>query len=414
MSNEKALRGFAGAGTVPAIVGLGVTQIIGWGTTYTPITIFGTTIGRELGLSREIVFGGLAIMLIISAVAAPRVGQWCDRRGPRDVMLIGSVLCAGAMLMMAGASGLWTYIFAWIAAGFGTPVVFSTIAHVGLAQIAGRDARRAITGLMFFTGLSSFFFLPIGQALGEALGWRGAYLVFAALHILVCLPLHWLVLPKRREPVELKSRADGDGDADLLNGVLPGDVRSYAFLMLAVWCCMDGFISWGLAVNIIDILQQYGLQREAAIWAWAIVGPVQSVTRVLEFLWGARFRVLLLAIVAGGLLPVAFLMLAPGVSSVTAFAFALVYGVSHGAYAIARATIPLTLFGQRGYGALMGRLALPQNLLNAVAPIVFASVYTNLGPGAALALGALAAAISGAGALALVAIGWRHCAPRTQ
>ncbi|KAB2847156.1 MAG: MFS transporter [Hyphomicrobiaceae bacterium] len=408
MGNQRALKGFAVAGTLPAIVGLGVTQIIGWGTTYTPITIFGAEIGREIGLSREVVFGGLAVMLIISAFTAPRIGQLCDRRGPRDVMLAGSILCAGGMVLMAMAQGFASYILAWFVTGLGTPVVFSTVAHVGLAQIAGRDARRAITGLMLFTGLSSFFFLPISQALGEWIGWRGAYLVFAALHVLVCLPLHWLVLRKHREPLELKSAGEGS----LQDGLLPGDVRSYAFLMLAVWCCMDGFISWGLAVNIIDVLQQYGLSREVAVWAWAIVGPVQSLTRICELIWGGRYPVLLLAVVAGGLLPVAFMMFLPGVTTATTFAFALVYGVSHGAYAIARATIPLALFGQRGYGALMGRLALPQNLINAAAPIVFASAYTNLGSGAALLLGALAAAVSGAGALALVAIGWRHNPPR--
>lgn len=410
MSDLKAIRGLAGAGTMPAIVGLGVTQIIGWGTTYTPITIFGGEIGREIGLSREVVFGGLAIMLIISAFAGTRIGQLCDRKGPRDVMLAGSVMCALAMGLMAAAQGVGSYVLAWVVAGLGTPVIFSTIAHVGLAQIAGREARRAITGLMFFTGLSSFFFLPISKALGEWVGWRGAYLVFAALHLLVCLPLHWLVVPRHREPLELKSAADGN----LQDGSLPGDVRSYAFLMLAVWCCMDGFISWGLAVNIIDVLQQYGMSREVAVWAWAIVGPVQSLTRVCELVWGGRYPVLLLAVVAGGLLPLAFIMLLPGVTSTTAFAFALVYGISHGAYAIARATIPLALFGQRGYGALMGRLALPQNLINAAAPVVFASVFTNFGSGAALLLGALAAAISGAGAFGLVAIGWRYNPPRQQ
>lgn len=414
MSKEKALRGFASAGTLSAIVGLGITQIIGWGTTYTPITIFGSEIGRDLGLSREFVFGGLTIMLVVSAIAGPKVGDLCDRKGPRDVMLVGSVVCALAMLVMASTHTWFTYTLAWVLAGIGAPVVFSTAAHVGLSQIAGRDARRAITGLMFFTGLSSFFFLPINKALGELVGWRGTYLIFVALHLLVCLPLHWLVLPRRRDLSEMKSRPESDGDTDIVNGLLPGDVRSYAFLMLAVWCCMDGFISWGLAVNIIDVLQQYGLSRDAAVWAWAIVGPVQSVTRVFEFIWGGRYRVLLLAVVAGGFLPLAFLMLVPGVNSATAFAFALVYGVSHGAYAIARATIPLALFGQRGYGALMGRLALPQNLFNAVAPVVFASVYTNLGSGAALLLGGIAAAISAAGALSLVATGWRYCAPKSR
>jgi hypothetical protein len=46
---------------------------------------------------------------------------------------------------------------------------------------------------------------------------------------------------------------------------------------------------------------------------------------------------------------------------------------------VARLTLPLTLLGPAGYGALMGKLALPQNLVFAAAPFLFAVAFRLLG-----------------------------------
>jgi len=42
---------------------------------------------------------------------------------------------------------------------------------------------------------------------------------------------------------------------------------------------------------------------------------------------------------------------------------------------VARLTLPLTLLGRAGYGALMGKLALPQNLVFAAAPFPLAVAF---------------------------------------
>ena len=53
---------------------------------------------------------------------------------------------------------------------------------------------------------------------------------------------------------------------------------------------------------------------------------------------------------------------------IVALAFAIPYGWANGIMTIVRGTVPAELFGHRGYGALLGRLALPQFVLKAVAP----------------------------------------------
>lgn len=104
---------FANRRAALAIGGLGMTQIIGWGTAFSPITIFGTVMGEELGMAREVVFSGITLMLLVSALLAPRVGRIVDHRGARPVMMVGSVIAVCAMLAMWAAHGYVSYCRWW-------------------------------------------------------------------------------------------------------------------------------------------------------------------------------------------------------------------------------------------------------------------------------------------------------------
>ena len=66
-----------------------------------------------------------------------------------------------------------------------------------------------------------------------------------------------------------------------------------------------------------------------------------------------------------------------------------------------RGTVPLALFGSRGYGALLGRITAVRLVLTAGAPFAFALLLERLGP--ALALWSMVA-IGLAGLLALAAL----------
>ena len=213
--------------TLRAIIGLGLTQIIGWGCSFTAITIFGTPIGESLGLRRELVFAGITVLLLVSALLAPRVGRLVDRMGARPVMVAGSFIAAIAMVAQSQASGLVTYMLGWVLYGIAMPMALNNAAMPGLVQIVGPNARRAITGLTLLTGLTGTFFLPLSAWLLDSIGWRNAYLLFAALHVVVCAPVHWYVLKRRGDPnVEATGRAGRSAPPP--DGLLPASKRRNA------------------------------------------------------------------------------------------------------------------------------------------------------------------------------------------
>lgn len=374
---------------------LGSTQIIGWGTAFSPLTIFGTVMGEELGMAREVVFGGITLMLLVAALIAPRVGRIVDHRGARPVMMTGSVIAACAMLVMWMAHGYVGYFFAWVLIGFAMPMMLNNTALPGLVQIVGSNARRAITGLMLINGLTSTVALPICAWLLATLGWRDSYLIFAALHLFVCLPIHALVL---RRPAG-GAGAYGPASAPPAEGVLPPGNRRAAFIMLALWACTEGLITWGLYLQVIDVFKELGLSGVAAIALWSLVGPAQATARFTDLVFGGRYSIFAVALTSAIMSSLSFLFLLPfGLTITTTALFCLCLGVGHGLFAVGRNTLPLILFGAKEYGYYMGLLMVPQNIVNAVSPIIFAAAISRVHPAGPLWLAGISA-VTGLGAV---------------
>jgi len=84
-----------------AVLALGITQIIAWGTTLYALGVLGKPIAADTGWSQSLVFGGLTVGLLTSAAVSPAVGRMLDRRGGRVVMALGSLVMAGGLVLLS-------------------------------------------------------------------------------------------------------------------------------------------------------------------------------------------------------------------------------------------------------------------------------------------------------------------------
>jgi hypothetical protein len=64
----------------------------------------------------------------------------------------------------------------------------------------------------------------------------------------------------------------------------------------------------------------------------------------------------------------------------------VLYGAGNGIKTIVKGTLPLAFFGSSGYAALLGRLAMPMLLAQAVAPTLVAVTLTESRPELLLAI----------------------------
>ncbi len=374
-----------------SIIGLGVSQIVGWGSTFFIPSVMGRHIGEDLNLPAEVVFAGPTIMFVVGALLAPRIGRTVDRKGARSLMATGSVLASCGLAALSFANGPATYIAAWLLLGIAGVMMMGTISSVALAQIAGDRARRALAFLTTVGGLASTVFWPLGGALDATLGWRTTVLLYAGLHLLICLPIHLLVLPATAPPRAPPSPSTGDRSPGPAKPVR----RPMVFALLAIGLSTGGIVYTGMTLYLIEILRELGHSPATAVILASFMGPIQIGVRLIEIALANRLSTMNAAIIGAAALPVALLVGLAGSSTVAAgFAIVALYAIANGLKAVVRATLPLALFERSEYGRYMGWLAVPLNVVTAIAPVVFATMMERGGVTVTLLASLVAATLS--------------------
>lgn len=375
------------------ILCLGLSQLLCWGISYYLIGAFGEMIGDELGWSRSVVHGGFSAALGVMGLVSAPVGRLIDRRGGRAVMTAGSLLLAVGCAGLALAHDVWIYYAAWLVLGIAMRMTLYDAAFAALARIGGPQAKRPIAQITLLGGLASTVLWPIGHALAEAFGWRGALLVYAAI-ALATLPLH-LAIPAGRYSIADMPKTATPPARPLTAG---GGAR-FAAVLYALAVALTTFLNSGMSAHMIGLLTGLGVAASLAVWISALRGIGQSLARLGEVLFGTRLHPLTLNIGASALLPVCFIAgVFSGAAPAAAIVFAFVYGAGNGLLTIVRGTVPLVLFDHQVYGALVGRLLAPSFYLSALAPLAYALVIEQFGESAALYLSAaIGAAILAAG-----------------
>jgi hypothetical protein len=223
-----------------------------------------------------------------------------------------------------------------------------------------------VTALTLFGGFASTVFWPLSQFLLDTLGWRQAFYTYAALHLVVCLPIHVVALPAGRAAVAPHATADAHRPAHA------GPV----FWWLATALSLAAFIGSAIAAHLIGLLTATGLAARDAVLIGSLIGPMQVAGRIMEFAFNRHVRAIAIGTFAFALMAAALAIFTQvrGVW-IVALAFVIPYGWANGIMTIVRGTVPAELFGHRDYGALLGRLALPQFVLKAVAPFVLTVLF---------------------------------------
>ncbi len=352
-----------------AVLVLGVTQILAWGALFYPPVLTVPLIAADHGWSATFAMGGFSLALLVAGMVSPRVGRLIDRYGGHRVMPLGSLLAALGLLGLVYADHWVAYLAVWMLLGVATAASLYDPAFATLGRIFGTAARAPITALTLAGGFASTVSWPVTHVLIEAVGWRGTYLVYAAVLALVAAPLHAFALPRRRADPQ----APPDGSVQLPSAVLPPS--GWPFAMVAAAFAAYAFVPSGLSAHLLAIFGRSGIEPATVVAIGALFGPAQVASRICEFTFARRVHPLFIARFAVGLLLTAFAIIAVfGLSVPTAAAFAVMFGMANGLITIARGTVPLALFGAAGYGALIGRIGGPFLVMQAIAPLVLAFV----------------------------------------
>jgi MFS family permease len=353
----------AGETRRPVVVALlGCMQILAWGSTFYLLPPLARSIVDDTGWPYDRVMAGLALGLFAAGLVSPRTGRLIARHGGRRVLAGGALLVALGLVIVGSADSLPVYLAGWIVLGAGMGASLYDAAFATLGALYGTAARGPIAAVTLYGGFASTVCWPFSAWLVGATGWRGACLVYAAIHVALGCFGSLLVIPSRRpEPA-----AAATGERPAAGGLAPGECLVFALLCAAL--TIGAAILSLVGSQLITLLTGSGLSLAEAVGLGMIIGPAAVGARAIETLAGPRYHpiwtmVASVTLVAGG---AALFFAGPA-----AFAVAIAsYAAGNGIGSIAKGTLPLALFGAARYPALAGLIARPVLVAMSLAPYV--------------------------------------------
>jgi len=374
-------------------VALCVSVTISYGVLYYAFTVLAPAIAADTGWTATAVTAAFSVGSLTGAVAGIAVGRGLQRRGPRLVMTAGSLLGAVAIALVALAPTYPVFVVAWLLVGLASSGTFYPPAFAALTHWFGAGRVRAITTLTLVAGFASTIFAPLTAALGEWIGWRDTYLVFAMLLLLVTVPAHAFAL---RLPWHPDGEAGhGRPDREILT--------SRTFLLLTASGTLVVLAMYASLVNLVPLLLDHGVGLQLAAWALGLSGAGQVAGRLAYPALHRRLtpNARAAGVIALMVVTLAALALVPGPALVL-ITIAVLGGAARGLFTLVGATIVNDHWGPQRYAALNGVYHAPMGIAAALAPAFGAGVAAITGSYAVLfgvlALIALAAATLAASA----------------
>jgi MFS family permease len=379
---------------------LGVGQILAWGTSFYFPAVFAPVIVADTGWSFGLIVSGTSLGLLVAGLISPKVGGMIARRGGRPVLLASSLFFAAGLAGVGLSSNLPAFLASWVLIGVGMGTGTYDAVFATLGRLYGREARGPITNLTLFGGFASTVCWPLSAFMIEHTGWRVACLIYAAMHLLIVLPLQMAVV--RRAPVQV---APASAEADVAEPQAPARIANEGliFTLVALVLSLSAGIGSIVSVNFMIFLQARGVDYALAVSLGTLLGPAQVGARMVERLFGAHYHPIWTMIVSCVLMAISLIMLLGNVPALVLII--LLYGAGFGISWIGRGTLPLALFGPARFPHLMGKIAFPSLIVLALSPSAGAWMIERFGADATIGVLTGLALIN----VVLIALLWVMC-----
>jgi MFS transporter, DHA1 family, inner membrane transport protein len=161
------------------------------------------SMARDLSIS--ISQAGLLVTLFAFTVMlfGPLLTAWVAHIERKRLFVIILLVFAGSNALAAVAPNLWVLALARFIPALALPVFWGTASETA-GQLAGPErAGQAVSSVYLGISAAMLFGIPLGTLAAEAIGWRGAFWLLAALSLLVAVMLQW-VMPAVRSPQRLR------------------------------------------------------------------------------------------------------------------------------------------------------------------------------------------------------------------
>jgi predicted MFS family arabinose efflux permease len=362
------------------ITGLGIGQIISWGTLYYSFPLIAEPMGRDLALSKPEVYGAATIGLLIASFTAYPIGVAIDRGYGRAVMTFGSILAGLLLLDWSQIGSLWTLYPLLAGIGLAQAMTLYEPAFAVIARRYGAEARRGITALTLWGGFASTLFVPVIQFLLNHLDWRNTLIILGLINLGFCVTLHFSVIKTKGDAPTSKPSISGHEAALTGQRAVRWALHQQAFWGLLVAFTVYYATFSGLTYHLYPLLIEKGFDTAMVVAAIALIGPAQVAGRIAIWVFAEKAPVRVIGKGVVLAFPVALLLLLllpPAFASLAVYA--IVYGAANGTLTIVRGIAVPEMLTPDAYGAINSVLAIPATIAKAIAPLGVALLWAAAG-----------------------------------
>jgi MFS family permease len=324
---------------------------------------------EHFGWDRSDLGLAVAAFQVISAITMFFAGYLADRKGPRSILVIGTLIGALGIGFMGAISAPWHALVLYgiiFAVGNGA----ASVIPVGVMVTRTFPDRTGLANSIVISGLSLGQLAIIGalSAVLVSMSWQTVFVLLGIAH-LALVPLLLWAIPKAQLSSNISQPSDGMGVIEA--------ARTWRFWLLLAVYAICGFDDFFVSTHVVAFAQDRGLGTLVAGNLLAVMGltallgvfAAGAISDRLGPVWptAASFVIRILA----------FGLLMVDQSEVSVAIFALTFGITF------LVTAPLTVlfvsehFGMRHLGSLTGLITLVHHVFGGAGAYLGSAVFDS-------------------------------------
>lgn len=326
---------------------LAIAQILLWAGSFFIISVLGAPIMKETGWSQQMVYGVLSLSLFVWGILSAFIGKMIHRSAHDGILSYSGVVMAAGLIIIGLAHSFVVFACGWLVIGVAMAMGLYDALFASLGKKYGNNANQSIVQITVISGFAPTVSWVSVSFLVSHFGWRNACFLYALILLFAIFPLYrWAFgsSVKKANSVYEKSMTETAPHVPL---------RSPVFYLLLLYFTIGAILMTGMEVHLIEILLTKNMPMATAISIAALLGPSQVGTRVLDMVLPKRTPqktaiVTACAIFAGLLLLAAHPKIA--------FLGIIIFGLGNGMRTILKGILPMSVFGQKDYALIVGKL----------------------------------------------------------
>jgi len=359
------------------------------------LSVFLKPLSQDLGLSR----GAFSLIrsgeILIGAAAAPMVGTLLDRYGGRWLIAAGGLISGLGFLLLGQARDFWQFMFVrWLLVSPGDTLMGSMVVNVSISQWFVRMRGRALALAGMGHGLAKVCMPVAAASLILYAGWRGAWVVFGLVTLVLVVGPSLLFM--RRRPEDMGLLPDGRSDAQQATSGLANKAESIksgaragndflwtrrealgtsAFWLIVITFGVSHVGVTGLNLHVFSFVSDQGHPAMVAALVMSIIAIMQFSTPMVWGLLAERVNVARLIMAKFVIQALGILLALSDPGLVNLYAGFFLYGIGMGGTAILAELIWANYFGRVSLGKIRGMGSLFTSAFSAGGPPFFGLLF---------------------------------------